>query len=79
MYTKETLCDKIHELHPQIGECNRDLTVAWNAELNAWAVDFKKDGQPIRHYLENADAAACLDDKKCIGMALEFGQFGLSD
>lgn len=42
MYDKAELCNKIHEIYPQIGECDIDLKVAWDKDRNAWAVDFKK-------------------------------------
>ena len=40
MVSKEALCKKIHELYPQIGECDIDLNVNWDEDRNAWAVDF---------------------------------------
>jgi hypothetical protein len=40
MYDKAELCNKIHEIYPQIGECDIDLNVAYNEDRNAWAVDF---------------------------------------
>jgi hypothetical protein len=47
----------------------------WDEQNKAWAVDFKLKGQPIRHYLEDADAAACVIGSQCVGMGIEFGQF----
>jgi hypothetical protein len=35
----------------------------------------RKDGHRIKYYLENEDAAPCLEDKQCIGLGIEFGQF----
>lgn len=75
MISKEALCQKIHDLYPQIGECDVDLNVAWDEERNAWAVDFKKGVHRIKHYLENEDAAACMDGNQCLSLGLEFGQF----
>ena len=75
MVSKETLCEKIHDLYPQIGECDVDLNVNWDEDRNAWAVDFKKGGHRIKHYLEDADAAVCLDGNQCLSLGLEFGQF----
>ena len=75
MISKEALCQKIHDLYPQIGECDVDLNVNWDEERNVWAVDFKKGVHRIKHYLENEDAAACMDGKQCISLGLEFGQF----
>lgn len=75
MYSKTELCSKIHEMYPQIGECNIDLNVDWDKERNAWAVDFKKGVHRIKHYLEDEDAAACMEGKQCVSLGLEFGQF----
>ena len=75
MVSKESLCKKIHDLYPQIGECDIDLIVNWDPERNAWAVDFKKGVHRIKHYLENEDAAACMDGNQCLSLGLEFGQF----
>ncbi|CAB1061556.1 hypothetical protein D1BOALGB6SA_6331 [Olavius sp. associated proteobacterium Delta 1] len=75
MYSKADLCDKIHELYPQSGECHIDLKVDWDNERNAWAVDFKKGVHRIKHYLEDEDAAACMEGKQCVSLGLEIGQF----
>jgi len=74
MYEKTALCNKINEIYPETGECDRDLKVVWDSERNVWEVKFKKDGHRIKHYLENEDAASCLEDKQRIGLGIEFGQ-----
>ena len=75
MYDKASLCKKIHDIYPEIGECEKDLNVAWDNERSVWEVSFKKNGQPIRHYLEEGDATPCLEAGQCIGLGIEFGQF----
>lgn len=75
MSDKSALCDKIHEIYPDLGECDVDLEVTWDNDANSWAVNFEKDGYRIKHFLENEDAAACLDENQCIGLGIEFGQF----
>jgi hypothetical protein len=75
MYTKEQLCKKISSLYPEMGACALDLKVAWDEEQSVWAVDFKKDGNDIRHYLDDEDAAPCMDGRHCVGLGIEFGQF----
>ncbi len=75
MYGKTALCNKINEIYPEIGECDKDLKVVWDSERSVWEVNFKKDGHRIKHYLENEDAAACMEGKQCIGLSIEFGQF----
>ena len=75
MHDKSKLCNKIHEIYPEIGECDNDLKVAWDNERDVWVVDFKKDGYPVKHYLEKEDATPCMEGKQCIGLGIEFGQF----
>ncbi len=75
MFDKAELCNKIHEIYPQLGECDIDLKVAWDEDRNAWAVDFKKGVHRIRHYLEDKDAGQCMDRKQCVSLGIEFGQF----
>ena len=75
MYDKTELCNKIHEIYPEIGDCDKDLNVEWNGAKNVWQVDFERDGHRIMHYLEDEDAAPCMEGKQCIGLGIEFGQF----
>jgi len=75
MINKAELCNKIVEIYPDMGSCGDTLTVVWDEDKDVWAVDFELKGQKIRHYLEDADAAACMIDKQCVGMSIEFGQF----
>jgi hypothetical protein len=75
MYGKTELCNKIHEIYPEIGECDKNLNVSWDSVKNVWEVSFKKNGHRIRHHLEDEDAAPCMEGKHCIGLGIEFGQF----
>ena len=75
MLNKTELCNKIHEIYPEMGDCDKDLNVLWDRERNVWEVNFTRDGHRIKHYLEDADAAPCMEGKQCIGLGIEFGQF----
>ena len=75
MVNKTELCEKISAIYPELGECAHDMAVSWDEQNQAWAVDFQLKGQPVRHYLEDEDATACLIGKQCVGMGIEFGQF----
>lgn len=68
------LCNKIHEIYPQIGKCDIHLKVAWSEDRNARAVDFKKGMHRRRHYLEDKDPGQCMDRKQCVNLGIEFGQ-----
>ncbi len=75
MYSKTELCNKIREIYPEMGKCNKDLKVDWDADRNVWKVNFIADGHRIVHYLEDEDAAPCMAGKQCVGLGIEFGQF----
>jgi hypothetical protein len=64
-----------HFIVSQINTQPITMKVVWDSERNVWEVNFKKDGHRIKHYLENEDAASCLEDKQCIGLGIAFGQF----
>ena len=42
MYGKTELCNKIHEIYPEIGECNKDLSVTWDYKKMSGESFFKK-------------------------------------
>ena len=75
MELKEQVCEIIHQLHPDIGACDKDLRVEWDEKLGVWAVDFKKYGNKIKHFVDAEDITACMDQKKCVGLGIEFAQF----
>ena len=75
MLDKTKLCDKIREMYPDMGTCDKDLNVDWDDQRKAWVVDFAKGPHRLRHYLEDEDAAACLEGGQCVGLGIEFGQF----
>lgn len=75
MMNQADVCERIVSLYPDMGDCGDDISITWDRENEAWAVDFSIDGQQIRHYLEDDDAAACVLGRQCIGMGIEFGQF----
>jgi len=75
MYTNQELCEKIQQIYPEIGQCDIDMEVNWDPEKKVWAVDFKKGERHMRHYLEEKDAAACLEGEQCIGLGIDFSQF----
>jgi hypothetical protein len=74
MHDKKELCEKIKSIYPDIGECGIDVNVDFDFEKNAWTVDLKKDAHELRHYLEPADADACMDQKQCVSLGLDIAQ-----
>ena len=75
MLTNQIVCDRLHTLYPDFGQCGASLDVNWDQNNQAWAVDFEYKGNKIRHYLANEDAAACVINDHCVGLGIEFGQF----
>jgi hypothetical protein len=71
MHDNKSLCKKISELYPDIGECGIDLDVEYDDENQAWLVDLKKDKVRLKTYLEDTDADACMLGNKCIGLGIQ--------
>lgn len=74
MYSKDTLCEKIVELYPDIGKCGIDIIVELDQKKNIWVVDLKKENHELKHHLEIPDADACMEGKKCVSLGLEIAQ-----
>ena len=71
---KEELCKKIQSVYPDIGECGIDVDVDYDDAQKAWVVSLKKGDNNIKHYLEEGDAALCMDAKQCVSLGLEIAQ-----
>ncbi len=74
MYSKESLCNKITTLYPDIGECGIDILVEYAPEKKVWLIDLKKGGHELKHHLEIPDADACMENKQCVSLGLEIAQ-----
>ena len=74
MIDKFTLCQKIKELYPDIGECGIDIEVDFDEQENTWVVDLKKDGRQLKTFLEENEAEKCMIAEKCIGVGFEIAQ-----
>jgi hypothetical protein len=74
MLDKKTLCDKIRQLYPDIGECGIDVEVDYDQAQKTWVVHLKKDNQKLKTFLEDGDAEKCLLGQKCVGLGIEIAQ-----
>jgi hypothetical protein len=74
MIDKKTLCDKIRQLYPDIGECGIDVNVEYDAGQKSWVVHLKKDHHKLKTFLEDGDAEKCLLGQKCVGLGIEIAQ-----
>ncbi len=71
---RETLCQKIQEIYPQIGQCNIDVKVDFDQETNTWLVTLERGGEVLKTRLEVPEAEACLEGKQCVSLALQVSQ-----
>jgi len=74
MLDKKTLCDKIRQLYPDIGESGIDVEVDYDQAQKTWVVHLKKDNQKLKTFLEDGDAEKCLLGQKCVGLGIEIAQ-----
>ena len=74
MYNKKELCDKIKSIYPEIGECGIDVDVAYDEDMETWAVYLKKDNKSLKTYLEPGDADLCMEEKQCVSLGIEVNQ-----
>jgi hypothetical protein len=74
MYSKEELCNKITTLYPDIGTCDIDITVEYDAKKDIWLIDLKKDSHELKHHLELSEANACMENRQCVSLGLEIAQ-----
>jgi hypothetical protein len=74
MYDKEELCKKIQSVYPDIGECGIDVKVEYDEVQKVWVVHLKKNDKMVKHYIEETDAALCMDGKQCVSLGIEIAQ-----
>ncbi len=74
MIDKKTLCEKIIEIYPDLGQCGIDVNVEFNEENDRWVVDLKKDHHHMKTFLEDGDAELCLMGKQCVSLSIEISQ-----
>jgi hypothetical protein len=74
MIDKATLCEKIRELYPGVGECGIDVNAEYDQDQNRWVVRLKKDRHELKTFLEDGDAELCLMGKQCVSLGIEIAQ-----
>ncbi|NNF98890.1 MAG: hypothetical protein HKM93_05895 [Desulfobacteraceae bacterium] len=74
MIDKETLCEKIVEIYPDVGACGIDVNVDFDENQKRWIVDLKKDNHVLKTFLEEGDAELCLAGKQCVSLGIEIAQ-----
>ncbi|WP_456432564.1 hypothetical protein [Thermosulfuriphilus sp.] len=71
---RESLCKKIEEIYPQIGQCNIDVKVDFDEETNTWLVTLERAGQVLKTRLEVPEAQQCTEGKQCLSLGLQISQ-----
>ncbi len=74
MYDKNELCQKIKDIHPDIGECGINIDLEWNEDKKAWVVNLKKGWHELTTHLEPEDAEGCIAGKQCVSLGLQIAQ-----
>ena len=74
MIDRETLCQKIQEIYPDIGQCGIDVNVTYDEAQKAWVVDLKKEKYELKTFLEENDAELCMIGKQCVSLGIEIAQ-----
>jgi hypothetical protein len=74
MIDRETLCQKIKEIYPDIGQCGIDVNVTYDEAQKAWVVDLKKEKYELKTFLEDNDAELCMIGKQCVSLGIEIAQ-----
>jgi len=74
MYQKSDVCDKIHTIFPDVGECGKDIKVEYESGKKAWAVDLKKGDKSFKTYVDPEDIDTCLIGGKCFGLGFMVSQ-----
>lgn len=74
MLDKNTLCEKIREIYPDVGECGIDVDAVYDHEQNRWTVYLKKDRRELKTFLDPGDAEKCMEGRQCVSLAVEINQ-----
>ena len=75
MIDKESLCEKIRSIYPDVGSCGIDVRADYDESEQSWVVYLKKGNKEVKHFLPEEDAGACMDGKQCVSLGLEIAQF----
>lgn len=74
MVDAQTLCKKIRQVFPDIGECGMEVNVAYDSQKKAYVVDLEKGAHKLKTYLEPEDADTCMAGRQCVGLSFQIAQ-----
>lgn len=68
------LCQKIKSIYPEIGECNMEVKVDFDAEKDAYVVNLEQGKHKLKTYINHDDADQCMDGKQCVNLGVDIAQ-----
>ncbi len=74
-YTIVALKEKILEMYPEIERHGISVGITFDEEKDAYILKFKKDKHELTTHLEKRDADECMNNIKCVYLAVQVGQF----
>ncbi len=74
-YSDRQLIGKILEIYPEISKHHIFFSLKFNAEKDAYILDFRKGGHELTTHLEKKDADECMANIKCVYLGVQVGQF----
>lgn len=74
MVTREALARQIEFMFPEFGKSGKDFEVSYDKQAHAWSIDLHQGKFHLKTFLDGTDADSCIDNKKCIPLALQLGQ-----
>ncbi|MDZ7695371.1 MAG: hypothetical protein U5R49_00080 [Deltaproteobacteria bacterium] len=73
-HDSDELCQKIKSIYPEIGECNMEVKVDFDAEKDAYVVNLEQGKHKLKTYLNPEDANDCMDGKQCVNLGVDIAQ-----
>ena len=69
------LKDKIHEMYPEIGKHDIEVSLHFDEDKNAYVTTFKKGTHKATTELHKKDAEDCMNNVKCVYLGEHIGKF----
>lgn len=74
MFTKDELCRTIRTVSPDVGPCGENIQTGYDEKNQAWVVTLKQGHRELKTYVDQKDAADCMEGRQCLGLGLEVYQ-----
>jgi hypothetical protein len=74
-YTPEDLNKKLLEMYPEISKSDLSMTLIFDNQRNAWVITLEKAGHVRHAFLDEKDAAECIEGNKCVYLGMLIPQY----